>query len=103
MYTITKATSLLKVSKVTVYKHMAKNGIEKGKKLTNEDIKVLENSISKNIKVDSTVNDIQKYVYTINTLEKEILQYEEKILSLEKIVENLSSNFKTLKYQIINL
>lgn len=60
MYTLKKATEILLVSKVTLYKHMEKNGIEKGKKLTDEDIKILKKSISKNLKENPLLNSLQE-------------------------------------------
>ena len=72
MYTKIEAITKLNTSKATLYKHMEKNGINKGNKLTEEDIKVLQKSMSKNQKVDSIRHLEKEYVYKTNKLEKEI-------------------------------
>ncbi len=99
MYSIKDSIDILGVSKVTVYKHMEKNGIKKGKKLSEEDIELLKKSISKNKvnvytrkDVDFTKNE--KYISLnkenqillkkIEKLEKEKKLLEEKVIVIEK-------------------
>ncbi len=99
MYSIKESIDILGVSKVTVYKHMEKNGIKKGKKLSEEDIELLKKSISKNKVNMYTRKDIdftknEKYISLnkenqillkkIEKLEKEKQQLEEKIILIEK-------------------
>lgn len=83
MYTKNEAISKLGVSRATLYKHMEKNGIEKGIKLNDEHIKVLKNSISKT-KKDNTIQTLEKeYIYKINELENKVNEMKETILKLE--------------------
>ncbi len=99
VYSIKESVGILGVSKVTVYKHMEKNGIEKGRKLSEEDINVLRKSISKN-KVNTYTSKVvdftkgEKYILmekenkdllrNIEKLEKEKKQLEEKLVLIEK-------------------
>jgi hypothetical protein len=99
MYTINKASEILGVTKVTIYKHMAKNGIDKGHKLTDEEINVLSNSIAKTKKVNNIGKDIlnkeKEYVYSINLLENKVKELEREISLLEKDNRELLRDLQT--------
>ena len=83
MYTKVDALNVLGISRSTLYKHMEKNGINKGEKLTDEDIKVLINSIAKTKSVRVDVSAEKEYIYQINKLEKELLEKNEIIELLD--------------------
>ena len=99
MYTIIKASEKLGVSKVTLYRHMAKNGINKGSKLTEEHMSILENSIGKSKKVNVNDNKIllkeKEYTYKINQLEADVKSLEDKVLQLEHENRRLLSELGT--------
>jgi len=99
MYTINKASEILGVTKVTIYKHMAKNAIDKGHKLTDEEINVLSNSIAKTKKVSNIGKDIlnkeKEYIYSINLLENKVKELEREIAKLEKDNRELLRDLQT--------
>lgn len=113
MYTLKEVTSILGVSKVTVYRHMEKNSIEKGKKLNEDELKILENSIQKG-KVKSKGNmytskpvtfteteeytklklEHEKLKKSFNKLRQDNQRLEEKIIYLEKDNRELISQMQ---------
>lgn len=91
--TKTELIGQLGTSRGTLYRHMAKLGIDKGKNLTDEDIKRITYSIKGNTNVlqDKTrqsteQNEIQK---ENNELKKKISLLENKITALEEDNRNL--------------
>lgn len=88
MYTIIKASELLNTSKVTLYRHMEKNGIKKGSKLSDEQVDILRNSIGKSKQVTGRREDIslieKELTYKINQLELIVKEKDTHILQLER-------------------
>lgn len=106
MYTISKAVEVLGVSKVTIYKHMTKNGINKGKNLTEEEIKVLQNSVknSKGIngkrkpltgEVKLLEEKLKNLTYSKSLIDEELIMYEKKNTQLEKRIRELEGMLST--------
>lgn len=93
MYTITKGMQILDVSKVTIYKHMQKCGIEKGRKLTDNDIKALKKSISKTKKVS----------YNDEHIQLERLQANKERVELEKRIDDIEEELSTKDVRIREL
>lgn len=113
MYTLKEVTSILEVSKVTVYRHMEKNSIEKGKKLSEDELALLKNSIQKgkvkskgNMYTSKPVTFTKTEEYTLlkeeheklkkafNKLKQENQRLEEKIAYMEKDNRELISQMQ---------
>ncbi len=87
MYTKKEAHELLGVSKNTLYKHMDKLGINKGKKLDEKDMKALKVSTKKTKKntmnVDMYIDEISELKIQINSLLVNIADQDDKLKKME--------------------
>lgn len=98
MYTLKEVTSILGVSKVTVYRHMEKNSIEKGKKLSEDELKMLENSIQKS-KVKSKGKGKGKGKGNMYTSKPVTFTETEEYTKLKSEHEKLKKSFNKLKQE----